>query len=317
VFNFIFIHRCLLLFHACIRVSNLYSMRFVFVAMAALQLEGKFVCLCCVRPFSRRGNLLRHLSSLRLKGEHEEYYSIPKNAGKLRESSGISWESVRRVFSGFDEPSILEASVATVTRETPQPRHTRTFYGPEGRRRLESVVESVILEAETINDVVETFDGAGMGLYPDEVEVASIVCSAAAKFTAGLSRRYTKLLRADTDLPGAAVERRSLRRELRRLSHGMPDLTVDSDDDYRSFEVNHLHEGDVVASVDITDSMSDVEPNSEPESLGQVEPLPQPSSQPTCVSAVHEVITIDSEDEISTPLDYQLEDVTPVDSPTE
>jgi hypothetical protein len=75
-------------------------MQYVFVVMASLQLEGRYLCLCCARPFHRRGDLLRHLTSSRLKGDHEEYYSVSSNAERLKTSSGFDWQAIREAPTG-------------------------------------------------------------------------------------------------------------------------------------------------------------------------------------------------------------------------
>lgn len=275
--------------------------------MAASQMSGRFKCYCCSRPFARKGDLVRHLTCLQRKGEHDEYYSEPRHADELQNSFGLSWAAIRDMPHGSREcPSVALVSSGDTSHQP------RAFFGPQGRSRLADVVDRILREVSSVNDFIEEFDESGLGLTSDEVELASLVCMAAARSTARLSHRYVKLQREDTDLPGASVERRQLRHNLRQLRRGFKDLS--------STTAHHAPTSSQKMVHGTSEKYSDVEPDSDGDTRATVTPVDS-SSPPPLPEDPDEVIVIsDIEQDEHPTLGYQMagyvvEDITPVASP--
>ena len=238
--------------------SNVMLFIHVLIEMAEPQLEGDFICRCCIRPFARKNDLIRHLVGPRRRADHEEFFKNPRHVIELKESSGIDWAQVRERPPRFQRTVPAVSSVAAVACGSfAQNPRKRAFFGPAGRLRLCKVVEKTLAGAETINDVIECFDESGLDLSPDEVEVASLVCLATSRCLAKKARRYAKALKTDPDRIGAVVERRQLRQEFKKWSRGLPDVTVSSSVTSGTCE----RQEDPVKVFTFDDPMSDVEPD--------------------------------------------------------
>lgn len=275
---------------ACLSVSltHIYSILclwlVVAVTMASKQAVGEFTCLCCCRPFGRRGNLIRHLQGARLWNEHLSFFADHANADRLLMSTGVDWAMVCDM-----RPEVANVGSARVDDGHP----ARAFHGAAGRDRLSGAVANALVCSTTLNAAIENLRGAGLGLTEDELELVALSAASAAQLTAAVAERLAGL----TGRVGVDVQREQLELMLLKFGRPLPDITAGP--------------------------WSDVEPSDSDDDSVQIVGIsrrPRPSATVRSPQGSPEMILI-SDDECEplqrclTPLRCVYEDITPVSSP--
>jgi hypothetical protein len=153
-------------------------------SMAENQLSNALTCRACKQTFQRKFCLHRHLRTASLAEKHRRFYGDQFNAEQLYAGTSLRWYDIRK--ESLIGRSRNPSGVLAVAHYDEPVKIVRQFHGADGRNRLEAAVHAVLTDTQSVNlqQAIESFQFADLGLTAHEAEVAAIAAFAAAQVAA-------------------------------------------------------------------------------------------------------------------------------------
>jgi hypothetical protein len=197
-------------------------------SMAESQLSNALTCRACKQTFERRFCLHRHLRTASLADKHRRFYKDRSNAERLYYETSLRWYDIRKE-SLIDRSRNPTGVFAVVREHYDKPEDiVRQFHGADGRNRLEAAVHAVLTDPQSVNlqQAIESFQLADLGLTVHEAEVAAIAAFAAAQLASDIAVDAGQIRKLER--PSLCLNKRlhHLDGLLYKWCQGCPDATV-------------------------------------------------------------------------------------------